>query len=71
MSLVGRTRARTRWPRFRASSVAWLPTSPVAPVMKMVFDVVVSMTFRTVQENGQTHGPTDDARVIDPSTKPR
>ncbi len=37
MSLVGRTSARTRWPRFEASSVAWLPTSPVAPVMKIVF----------------------------------
>ena len=42
--------ARTRWPRFSASSVAWLPTRPVAPVMKIVFDVVVFMTLRAVQE---------------------
>ena len=52
VSLVGRTRARTRWPRFRASSVAWLPTSPVAPVMKIVFDVVVFMTLRTGRKDG-------------------
>ena len=51
VSLVGRTSARTRWPRFRASSVAWLPTSPVAPVMKIVFADVVFMTVRAVQEN--------------------
>ena len=48
MSLDVRTSARTRWPRRRASSAAWLPTSPVAPVMKIVLGpepvVVMSMS---------------------------
>ena len=45
VSLVARTRARTRCPRHRASSTTCPPTKPVAPVMKMVLDCPASMSL--------------------------
>ncbi len=52
---AGADSALTRCPRRSASSAAWPPTSPVAPVMKMVLGWAVSMRLSSRAILGDPH----------------